>query len=124
MCLRFVGCALASALLACVALAADPTPDAFLRQSRGAGHPEDIDAWRQGEQREGLKPYPPAPPGAPNPAGGLFQFGGGGRTSFAGPDLGMPFTEWQAKMQAQRAAVDAAARALLEARFTLDCKTD
>ena len=124
LCLRFVGCALASALLARVALAADPTPDAFLRQSRGAGHPEDIDVWRQGEQREGLKPYPPAPPGAPNPAGGLFQFGGGGRTSFAGPDLGMPFTEWQAKMQAQRAAVDAAARALLDARFTLDCKTD
>ena len=80
--------------------------------------------WRQDEQRDGLKPYPPAPPGAPNPAGGLPQFGGGGRTSFASPDLGIPFSEWHAKMKAQRPEVDRAARAVLDARFRLDCATD
>ena len=64
--------------------------DTFLRQSRGANHPKDIDEWRKGEKRNGLKPYPNAPPGTPNPAGGLSQFGGGSPSSFSGPDLGMP----------------------------------
>ncbi len=107
-----------------VARAGDATPDGFLQQSRGYAHPADIDAWRKGEDRGSLKPYPPAPPGAPNPAGGLFQFGGSGATSFSGPDLGMPFSEWRARMEQQRPAVDKAARALLESRFRLDCATD
>ncbi len=98
--------------------------DTFLGQSRGYGHPRDIDQWRKDEARGGLKPYPSAPPGTPNPSGGLPQFGGSGATSFAGPDLGMPFAEWKARMERQRLAVDAAARALLESRFRLDCRTD
>jgi hypothetical protein len=114
----------AALLLARVALAADPATGGFLEQSRGANHPADIDAWRRQEQLDGLKPYPPAPPGVPNPPGGLFQFGGSGATSFGSPDLGVPFADWMAKMVAQRAEVDRAARALLEARFQLDCKTD
>jgi cytochrome c peroxidase len=101
-----------------------PTPDTFLLQSRGRNHPHDIDEWRQGEQRGDLKPYPPAAPGVPNPAGGLFQFGGGSSSSFGGPDLGMPFGEWMAKMAKQRPAIDQAAHALLEARYRLDCATD
>jgi len=112
------------ALLARLALAADAPSSGFLEQSRGVDNPADIDTWRQGEQRGGLAPYPPAPPGVPNPPGGLFQFGGGGRTSFGSPDLGMPFNEWRAKMEQQRPAVDRAARAALEARFRLDCATD
>ena len=103
------------------AVAAD---DLFLKQSPGKNNPVDIDQWRRGEDRHGLKPYPPAPPGTPNPPGGLFQFGGSGATSFGSPDLGMPFSEWRSKMQKQRPAVDRAARAVLESRFALDCKSD
>jgi cytochrome c peroxidase len=98
--------------------------DGFLRQSPGYGHPRDIDEWRKGEERGGLKRYPAAPPGTPNPSGGLSQFGGSGTTSFGSPDLGMPFAEWKARMGRQRPAVDAAARAALEARYRLDCATD
>ena len=98
--------------------------DAFLKQSKGKNHPNNIDEWRKGEKRNGLKPYPNAPAGAPNPAGGLSQFGGSGWTSFSGPDLGMPFAEFRAKMEKQRPAVDKAARALLESRFDLACKSD
>ena len=45
--------------------------DMFLKQSRGVGHPKDIDEWRREEGRNGLKPYPAAPAGQPNPADGL-----------------------------------------------------
>src|SRR4051794_31994905 len=95
--------------------------DTFLKQSRGVGHQKDIDEWRKGEQRGGLKPYPAGAPGAPNPPGGLPQFGGSGWTSFAGPDLPVPFAQFRAAMQKQRPAIDKAARAVLEARFNLDC---
>ena len=95
-----------------------------LQQSPGYNHPPDIDEWRKGEDRGGLKPYPAAPPGTPNPPGGLEQFGGAGATSFGGPDLGMPFAEWRSKMTQQRAAVDEAARKVLESRFDLECRTD
>jgi cytochrome c peroxidase len=110
--------------MACRVHAAGPAGDGSLLQSPGHGTPPDIDLWRQQEQRNGLKPYPPAPPGMPNPAGGLLQFGGSGRTSFGSVDLGMPFAEWQAKMTEQRAEVDRAARAALDARFSLDCAAD
>lgn len=93
-------------------------------QSPGVNHPADIDQWRTGEQRGSLKPYPKVAPGAPNPAGGLPQFGGSGATSFSGPDLGMSFKSWREKMEWQRPAVDAAAQATLTARYSLDCKTD
>jgi cytochrome c peroxidase len=98
--------------------------DTFLKQSRGANHPRDLDEWRKGEQRGGLKPYPSASAGTPNPAGGLPQFGGSGATSFAGPDLPEPFAAFRARMQKQRPAIDRAARALLESRFDLTCRTD
>src|SRR6476646_5813682 len=98
--------------------------DQFLKQSHGANDPKDIDVWRQHENRGGLKPYPNAPPGEPNPKGGLPQFGGSGWTSFSGPDLGMPFSTFVKKMKAQRASVDRAARQVLESRYELSCKTD
>lgn len=100
--------------------------DAYLRQSRGGAHPPDIDRWRQGEERRGLKPYPKAPPGTPNPPGGLPQFGGAGETSFGSPDLpgGIPFAEWRRRTEAQRPAVDQAARKVLESRYRLDCAVD
>lgn len=98
--------------------------DTFLLQSPGYGQPADIDVWRKDEPRGGLKAYPPAPPGTPNPPGGLPQFGGGSATSFGSPTLGMPFAEWQAAMTRQRPSVDAAARKILESRFRLDCATD
>jgi hypothetical protein len=107
-----------------VTVAEDKRPPGFLQQSPGYGNPDDIDRWRAGEQRGDLKPYPPAPPGTPNPSGGLPQFGGSGATSFGSPDLGVPFAEWKARMEKQRPAVDAAAKAALEARFRLDCRTD
>jgi len=98
--------------------------DRVLLQSRGAAHPADIDVWRQQENRGGLPPYPPAAPGTPNPPGGLFQFGGSGTTSFASPELGMPFAAWRTSMERQRPAVDHVARQRLEARFRLECRTD
>ena len=113
-----------SVTLAGTARGTDANGDGFLQQSRGSGHPSDIDEWRKGEDRGGLKPYPAAPPGVPNPPGGLFQFGGSATSSFAGPDLGMPFAEWRAKMEKQRPGVDRAARAVLDSRYRLDCITD
>jgi cytochrome c peroxidase len=98
--------------------------DTFLRQSRGVNHPKDIDEWRKGETRGDLTPYPNAPPGTPNPASELYTFGGSGRSSFAGPDLATSFEEFRATMEKQRPSVDKAARAALEARYHLDCRTD
>jgi hypothetical protein len=97
--------------------------DRFLRQSPGANDPRDIDQWRKGEDRGGLKAYPAASAGTPNPAGGLAQFGGSGATSFCGPDLPVPFAQFVAAMKEQRPRVDAAARATLESRYRLDCVT-
>jgi hypothetical protein len=116
-----LGC---SVVLAAAAHGRDAGGDGFLQQSQGSGHPADVDAWRKGEDRSGLKPYPAAPPGVPNPPGGLSQFGGSGKSSFAGPDLGMPFVEWRTKMEEQRPSVDRAARAVLDTRYRLDCVTD
>ncbi len=92
-----------------------------LRQSPGANAPKDIDAWRAQEKLNGLKPYPSVRPGDRNPVGGVGQFGGTGATSFGSPDLGMPFRVWHERMAAQRPAVDAAARAVLERRYQLNC---
>jgi cytochrome c peroxidase len=103
---------------------ADGPASGYLEQSPGANDPKDLDAWKKGEQRGGLEPYPTAPPGTPNPPGGLSKHGGGSASSFGHVDLGMPFAEWVAKNKKQRPAVDAAARAALDWRFTLDCKAD
>ena len=117
-------------LLPLLALVLVPRPvhahdgDEFLKQSRGVNDPKNLDEWRKKDARGGLKPYPPAPAGTPNPAGGLQQFGGSGTTSFSGPDLPIPFAEFRAKMEKQRASVDKAARAALEARFDLTCRSD
>jgi hypothetical protein len=97
--------------------------DQVLLQSRGFGYPRDLDEWRRGERRGDLEPYPAAPPGTPNPAGGLSRFGGSGTSSFGSVELGMPFAGWKRRMDAQRAEVDRAARASLERRFQLDCRT-
>lgn len=112
-----------------LALPADANPgryedELFLRQSRGVNHPHDIDEWRKHEHRDGLKPYPPAPAGAPNPSDPLYRYGGSGSTSFSGPDLGEPFATFRARMLKQRPAVDRAARAVLESRFDLTCRSD
>src|SRR5262249_11494059 len=116
---------LAALLVACAASRADAVvPEGFLRQSKGVNNPNDIDEWRKGEDRGGLKPYPAGPPGAKNPGGGLTQFGGGSPSSYGSPDLGMPFAEWRSKMEKQRADVDKAAHAILEARYKLDCVED
>ncbi|HLK12534.1 MAG TPA: cytochrome C [Candidatus Binatia bacterium] len=112
------------AVLLLVAGAARGDESLFLKQSPGVGNPADIDVWRQGEQRQGLAPYPSAPPGTPNPADGIRRHGGGGATSFSGPDLGMPFSAFVTKMKKQRPAVDAAARRAIEARFDLTCRSD
>src|SRR5262245_10481270 len=101
--------AAAVAALVLAAGVAGTAEDTYLLQSRGKNYPADIDEWRKGEQRGGLKPYPPAPPGTPNPPDPLFHYGGSGTTSFAGPDLGLPFAQWMAKMEAQRPAIDKAA---------------
>jgi cytochrome c peroxidase len=106
------------------AAAADTKSRVPLLQSPGYGQPGDLDEWRRGEQVGPLTPYPPAPPGTPNPTGGLFQFGGSDGTSFGQPTLSLPFATWMAKMKQQRPTVDAAARKALEARFRLDCRTD
>jgi hypothetical protein len=99
--------------------------DLFLKQSHGVNDPHDLDEWRKKENRGGLKPYPGAPAGAPNPSGGLPQFGGSGSTSFSGPDLGgEPFASFRARMLKQKPAVDRAARSVLESRFDLTCKSD
>jgi hypothetical protein len=98
--------------------------DGFLRQSRGVNDPNNLDEWRKDEERSGLKAYPLTPPGTPNPAGGVWQFGGSGATSFCGPDLPVPFAQFVAHMKSQRPAVDQAAHALLESRYKLECVTD
>jgi cytochrome c peroxidase len=98
--------------------------DGFLRQSHGANDPTDIDEWRRAETHGALKPYPMAPPGSPNPASSLSQYGGSGATSFAGPDLGMTFAAWKEKMEAQRPAVDKAAQDVIASRYQTTCKTD
>ncbi len=98
--------------------------DSYLQQSPGANTPNDIDEWRKGENRSGLAPFPAAPPGTPNPPGGLYRFGGGGTTSFGSPDLGKPFAVFKELMEKQRPAVDKAARVRLESQFHLDCKLD
>ncbi len=105
------------------ALAGD-TGELYLEQSRGVGDPDDLDAWRKGEQRGGLKPYPEVAPGTPNPADGLHRYGGGSRNSFGMPVVDMPFADWMAKMSRQRPAVDRAARETLTRRFDLSCRTD
>jgi hypothetical protein len=115
--------------LAVVALSAaahgQPQPEkSYLGQSPGANSPKDIDVWRASERLENLKPYPRVKPGDLNPKGGVSQFGGTGASSFASPDLGMPFTEWRQRMTAQRPVVDAAAQAVLRARYDLTCKPD
>jgi cytochrome c peroxidase len=98
--------------------------DLFLKQSRGANHPSNIDEWRKKENRGGLKPYPDAPAGARNPSDGLYHYGGSASSSFGGPDLSMPFAEFRNKMEKQRPSVDKAARAVLESRFDLTCRAD
>jgi hypothetical protein len=107
---------------ACLFLSASSPPSGtYLRQSRGANDPNDLDSWRKHEDRGGLSAYPPARPGDPNPPGGLWQFGGGSASSFAGPDLGMPFAAFRDAMEKQRLAVDAAAHKTLESRYRLEC---
>ena len=86
-------------------------------------NPKDIDKWRAQESRGGLKPYPSAPPGTLNPAGGLSQFGGGSSSSFSGPDLGMPFAQWRSRMEKQRPQADGLAQKALASRYRLDCAT-
>ena len=96
----------------------------YLQQSPGVNTPKDIDEWRKGESRGGLAPFPAAPPGTPNPPGGLYHFGGSGTTSFGSPDLGKPFAVFKELMEKQRPAVDKAARDRLESQFHLECKLD
>jgi len=98
--------------------------DTPLLQSPGVNNPADLDQFRRGEQRGGLPPYPAAPPGTPNPPGGIWRFGGGSASSFSRVELGIPFAGWKAKMEEQRPMVDKAARAYLESRLNLDCRTD
>src|SRR5258705_3676394 len=100
-----------------VAVAGAHENEDFLKQSRGANNPKSIDEWRKGEKRGGLKAYPPAPPGTPNPAGGLWQFGGGSASSYGGPDLGMPFSEGKAKMEKHPAPGAKAAAARVQSRL-------
>jgi cytochrome c peroxidase len=97
--------------------------DGFLQQSPGVDEPADLDVWRDGDRRGGLEPYPPHPPGTPNPEKPLYEFGGRQGTSFGSPDLGMPFADWKKRMTAQRPAIDAAARKTLTARLDLTCRT-
>ncbi len=104
---------------------ADPaSEDLYLKQSRGFDDPRDLDEWRKGEERGGLRAYPRVVPGTPNPPGGVSQFGGSAPSSFGSVDLGEPFAAFRARMEAQRAVVDRAARAVLELRYDLTCKTD
>ena len=100
--------------------------DGYLQQSPGANAPSDIDAWRKGEQRSGLKPYPTAvPPGTPNPPDPLYEYGGSCPTSWTVPDLPVPtFSEWLRKQTAQRPDVDCRAHALLEKRYDLTCRSE
>ncbi|MAG56227.1 MAG: cytochrome C [Planctomycetes bacterium] len=94
-----------------------------LHQSPGVNAPEDLTAWRAGDRLGGLLPYPPAPPGTPNPEKPLYMYGGRGEGSWALPELPVPFNAWLQKMTAQRSRVDAAAQARLKKRFDLTCRT-
>jgi hypothetical protein len=112
-------------LVTCLFLSASVPPKGeYLRQSRGVNDPNDIDEWRAHEARGNLKPYPAVLPGTANPPEGLWHFGGSGRSSFSGPDLGVPFAEFRDAMTRQRPAVDAAARKTLESRYRLECVSD
>ena len=117
----FLLLALGSAL-ALPAVAQDP--DAYLRQEPGKNSPGDLTDWRKREYRQGLKPYPDAPPSTPNPEGGVSQFGGRAKDSFSTPRLAVPFAEWTAKLKAMRPEVDRAARRVLEEHYNLDCVSD
>ena len=78
----------------------------YLRQTRGVNDPADLDKWRLHEYRGNLRPYPVAPPGTPNPEGGLSQFGGSGGTGRSQvPTFGVPFADFAV----ERAAIAAAA---------------
>lgn len=111
-------------LPALAAMLTGQSNDRYLRQTPGADNPADIDQWRAGEQRGGLKSYPEVRPGDPNPPGGVAQFGGSGATSFGSPDLGMPFAEFRERMIRQKPAVDRAARQRLESLYNLTCVPD
>jgi hypothetical protein len=113
---------LGAIVLLAAGVAAAVEPNTALLQSPGVNQPADIDVWRSQENRGGLRPYPAAPPGAPNPGEALFLFGGSGTTSFATPDLGMPFSEWRQRMEQQRPQVDQAARQRLQAHYDLQCR--
>ncbi|MDX2268156.1 MAG: hypothetical protein NW208_08620 [Bryobacter sp.] len=93
-----------------------------LQQSPGANAPKDIQEWRKGEQKGKLRAYPKHPPGTPNPAGGLWRYGGSGPDSFASPTLPVPFAEWAARLRQQRPETDRAARGELESRYELNCQ--
>jgi cytochrome c peroxidase len=114
---------LSSALLLAAAPVLGEDANGFLRQSPGAGAPADLDTWRANDRLDGLTPYPPHPPGTPNPRAPLFTFGGRWGSSFGSPGLGMPFVEWRKRMEAQRPVVDAAAQKALTDRFDLTCRT-
>jgi cytochrome c peroxidase len=104
---------------------AEPAKDSlYLKQSHGVDDPADLDEWRKSEERGGLRAYPRVAPGTPNPPGGVSQFGGSGPTSFGSVDLDEPFAAFRARMEAQRPAIDHAARVVLEQRYDLTCKTD
>src|SRR5689334_22306527 len=111
-------------LCACLFLAARGPGGNYLRQNRGVNDPNDLDAWRRQEKLDGLRAYPDADPGAPNPTESLSRYGGSGATSFARPDLKVPFAQFRDSMARQRPAVDAAAHKVLESRYRLDCTTD
>jgi hypothetical protein len=110
----------------CLAAGGADTGDGYLLQSPGKNSPADIDAWRKGEQRGGLKPYPNAvPPGTPNPPEPLWEYGGSCSTSWALPDLPVPtFSQWLKEQAAQRPSVDRRAHEILAKRYTLDCRTE
>ena len=114
-------------LLGICALAGSPArgDNGYLLQSPGANSPADIDQWRKGEDRGGLKPYPDkCPPGTPNPADPLWMYGGSSVSSFSLPDMNMPFSEWIAKQTKQRPEVDRRAHEILEKRYDLACHTE
>jgi len=111
-------------LVGCLALAGTGMSEegGYLQQSPGVNDPGDLDRWRDEERVAPLRPYPPAPPGRPNPAEPLHRFGGRFGTSYGAPDLGMPFAKWKTDQERQRGSVDRAARAVLDARFDLACR--
>lgn len=120
--LRAIAAGLSLLLLA----ASSASADGYLLQSPGANSPADLDAWRKGEQRGGLKPFPAAvPPGTPNPPDPLWEYGGSCSTSWALPDLPVPtFSEWLHKQTAQRPEVDRRAHAILQKRYDLTCRSE